>query len=54
MTAQIRAFVERYAPLGVHRFAIKLNKTNQFGATLKTIRNEFFNITEMKYFGPPA
>ena len=48
---QIRAFSDRYAALGVHRFAIKLNKSNQYDYLLKKMRNEFFDMTEMRILG---
>ena len=49
--AQIATFVKRYAAVGVHRGAIKVNKQCQFKETLDWCRTWRFDPSENKYFG---
>ena len=39
LTAQIHGFAKRFAPMGVHRVVIKVNKVNQYSQCLEEIRS---------------
>ena len=50
---KIRAFAKRYSTIGAQRFAMKVNKSNQFEKQLAIMRNHFWNDVEMAAIGNP-
>ena len=53
MEGKLSAFAKRYAGFGVHRMAIKANKTNQYAVAIETCRSSKFTVEFASYIQGP-